>query len=311
MCTSNSREFHAGIGVGEKTVKVEIYARERADQSHPFLLGLPGGPGYGAAYMAPMIKQLADRLGLPALLMDFPNEACLEATSIEDWLNYLDNAIGNVLNKFPGNGGVLLFAHSAGCYYAQFYAISQRRNLQGLILCNGEYKFAVMPGLALPRPAAVGYGRLRMMAREFLSGSSVDAEKFSKYLKLVIMGLVSGDIKSQAFADRVVPLWKSLIRIPAVFYTGLNLIREFNVETLLERILCPVVVIGGREDKLTQVHHWRYAPPFKQENPSWNLIEIADVAHFPWVDRPDFLEQIIPTLRSQFGLEEPRQVRVA
>ncbi|HEX3898957.1 MAG TPA: alpha/beta hydrolase [Mycobacteriales bacterium] len=257
------------------------------------LVCLPGGPARASAY-------LEDLAGLTAyrtlLRVDLRGTGMSPLPEDRDSLAFhrLADDIED-LREERGLETVELLAHSAGCFVALAYAAAHPDRVARLVLVT---------------PSARPFGDVESDIATIRAGRSdepwyAEAAAIEKELELAparmrhrmdpalrVFGYARWDDRAQEHAASTDS--QMSMRAMAAFAPSPEVGASLDLPGRLQAVTAPVLVVVGHLDGITGVKAGHFVAAML---PDAQVVELADCAHYPWIDSPDaFREAVVSFL---------------
>jgi proline iminopeptidase len=256
---------------------VELHLVAAGEQG-PFVVAIPGGPGFDHGQLRPGLDPLAD--GARVLYVDPRNTGGSPHAPIETWT--LEQTADDVAETCAaaGVGRAVVFGHSAGGFAALVLALRHPGLVAGLILCNTSPVFGAVPDDD-PPPSLL--------------------ERAGPEAAAVAQRVFSGDGSPEtgmAFVQQVAPFYSgpTHMDVPPLLFglSGYNpevgrhffgaLAQRYDVRPRLGEIAVPALVVCGGWD-------WVIAPVkgriLAAGLPDAELLELPSAGHFSYAEEPE------------------------
>jgi proline iminopeptidase len=265
----------------------------------PPLLCLPGGPGRAAAYLEDLGGLSRSRT---LVLLDARATGRSEVPADPSSLRF-DRLAGDVevLRAELGLERADVLAHSAGCLVAQAWAARHPDRVGSLVLVTPTDRLQGgsrddVAGIRAARADEPWYADAAEAADALAYASPGQQQQLVRATRPFFYGRWDERTKAHAVsADR-----QSSKRAELGFAAGADEVDGAALLAALGGLEAPVLVVGGERDALTGVAAVGHvAASFR----SAQAVVLPRAGHFPWVDEPDALRDVVAGFLAQAGGE--------
>jgi proline iminopeptidase len=257
-----------------------------AGEDGPFLVAIPGGPGFDHGHLRPGLDPLADDARL--VYVDPRNTGRSPKAPLDEWT--LEQNADDVAETCESVGieRAVVFGHSAGGFVALTLALRRPDLVSGVILASTTASFAAEPDDdAAPSLLDRAGPEAAEIARRLFSGdlSPETQMAFALHVAPYYAGPTHPELPAHVFS-----LSEINGEVAQHFFT--TLARSYDVRPRLSEVTVPALVVCGSWD-------WVIAPSKTRSLASAlaaaELLELPDAAHLAFVEEP---EAFLPAARS-------------
>lgn len=240
------------------------------------ILCVPGGPGGNHSVFDAILEELS----LYANLILFDPRGCGYSDESDPKFCTLEHYIDDIetVRQYFSINRLILLGGSYGAMAAMGYAIKYPHFLEKLVLLAGAPNGSFIEQ-AKKNLEKIGTNEQKKAAETLWSGAFTNAADFSEfYKKMANLYSVSSQTETPPVIQSGIPYNISVLNLG--FKTFL---RTFDFDSLLEKILCPVLLVCGAQDWINDP---QYAIFSAQKIPKAKLCIFDQCGHFVWKDQP-------------------------
>jgi pimeloyl-ACP methyl ester carboxylesterase len=267
----------------------------------PPIVCVPGGPGRASVYLEDLAGLATTRT---LLRLDLRGTGASQLPADRESLSFprLADDI-EALRIARGLDSIDLVAHSAGCFVALVYAARHPDRIGRLVLLTPSAR-----GFADVADDVARIRASRSSEPWYTEVAAVEAEvsmapphrRDRPHRELRVFGYARWDDRSRAHADATDS--QMSLRAMAAFGPGDELDGE-EFLAALAALDAPTLVVVGSLDGMTGVKAGHVVAGLLANA---TVVELADAAHFPWVDSPVELRRTVTSFLSEAHSAAPR-----
>jgi pimeloyl-ACP methyl ester carboxylesterase len=261
----------------------------------PELICLPGGPARASAYLEDLAGLTAHRT---VLRVDLRGTGMSPLPENRDSLAFhrLADDI-EALREARGLETIELLGHSAGCFVALAYAAAHPERLSRMVLVTPSARpFGDVEGdiaaIRASRCDEPWYAEAAAIEKEMELAPPRMRYRMDPALR--VFGYARWDDRAQEHAASTDS--QMSMRAMAAFVPAPEVGETLDLPGRLRAVTAPVLIVVGHLDGVTGVKSGHVLADMLTNA---SVVELADCAHYPWVDAPDaFREAVLSFLAS-------------
>ena len=242
----------------------------------PVLIGLHGGLGLDASYLAPALEGLATQLRVVAYDQRGHGQSggreSLPAASLSTFAQDVD-----AVRKSLGADRFILFGHSYGGFIALEYAIRHPQRLAGLILCATS---ASLEHLSAATDRVNSFGRPEELSalEQLLTSPPESDEAFGEHW----CAITPLYFRDHALSRR--QAFERTLFSAAGYAASARCLGQYDVAGKLHEIHAPTLLLHGAHDWL--MPSAVVGAQLAQAIPHASRVTFEDSAHYPFIEEP-------------------------